>query len=157
MKSHQAVIFVLYRFQKNLLLDRFLRHKTPGDALAHHFLTTCSATVLFMPSSSNSSLCFSRTKFCVPNLFNRADKNDLLIMSELYVYRAEITADIVPNFTLIAHACSACCGKIHFKRMGLLWCPRIFTLRGNRLKPRGEPHDWNSSFRWTARVCYAAL
>ena len=73
-KSHKAVIFILYCVQNNLLLDRFPRHKTPVDALADHFLTTCSATVLFMPSSSNSSLCFSRTKFCVPNLFNRAIK-----------------------------------------------------------------------------------
>lgn len=119
-KSLQAVIFILYCVRKNLLLDRFLRRKTPVDAHAHRFLTTCSTTVLFMPSSSNSSRCFSRTKRCVPKLFNRADKDDLLIMSTLHAYWAEITADIVPNFTLIAHACSACCGKIHFKRMGLL-------------------------------------
>jgi len=84
----------------------------PIDALAHHFLTTCSTTVLFMPSSSNSSLCLSRTKFCVPNLFHLAGKDDLLIMSTLHVYWVDITADMVPNFTLIAHACSACCGKI---------------------------------------------
>jgi hypothetical protein len=85
-KSQQAVIFILYCVQKNLLLDWFLRHKAPVDALVNHFFTTCSTTVLFMPSSSNSSPCFSRTKFCVPNLFNLADKDDLLITSTLHAY-----------------------------------------------------------------------
>ena len=156
-QSQQVVTFILYCVQKILLLDRFLKHKTPVHALAHRFLMTCSTTVLFMPSSSNSSLCFSRTKFMYQNPLNRTDKDYLLIMGILNVYWAQNIADIAPNFTLIAHVCSACCGKIHFERMNLLWCPGIFTLRGNRLKPRGEPHDWNSSFRWTARVCYAAL
>ena len=71
----------------------------------------------------------------VPNLFNLADTDDLLIMSTLHAYWAQITADTVPNFTLIAHACSACCGKIHFKRMGLLWCPRILHYVAVDLNP----------------------